>query len=320
MSRFYVPLASLSPADRVREALDRAEIQIVNVRGQGVNALELLHLFDSVAVGLAELEQSGADIRAERTRFDTVLGMFRTKQRRFLAEVGSALREERESVNPEQARWWWFIDHVVAEERQQTVRKYLTRGAIAVAVLLVLGLLYDRFLAPPPHVREAMRHTSSGESMLDQRDLRGALAEFEAAAALTPDDYSVWVDVGVVHEALGEDDAAERAFETARQLSDGELSVLLKRSQTYQRMGELDRALADADEAIEQSPDSGWAYVLRANVYAELGRYDEALADLDTVDGLASGSGDVQLEAYARTQRAMIIQSSMAAFPVTSTP
>jgi len=47
---------------------------------------------------------------------------------------------------------------------------------------------------------------------------------------------------------------------------------------------------------------------MRASVATEAGDYAKAVADLDKAAELAQAAGDTQLEATARTQRAMVIQ------------
>jgi hypothetical protein len=47
---------------------------------------------------------------------------------------------------------------------------------------------------------------------------------------------------------------------------------------------------------------------MRASIATEQGDYAEAIADLERAADLARAVGDTQLEATARTQRAMVIQ------------
>ena len=68
MGKLYVPSRTLTPVDRVRKALDRAEKVSTNPRGAGPEALHLLHLFDQIARDLEQLEQEDADVRAENAR------------------------------------------------------------------------------------------------------------------------------------------------------------------------------------------------------------------------------------------------------------
>jgi len=318
MGKFFIPLTARTPADRIRESLDRAERCVSNLRGAGTQALALLHLLDQAAQGLAELEAAGVDVRAERVRFETVQRQLRRRQDRFLAEAGAALREERASVQPDQTRWWWFLDQAATRQQRRQLRHRLVGVLVAAVLLLVAWLAYDRFIAPPPQVRQAFQHSNAGEMLVEEGDLWAALAEFEAAAALTPDDPDPWLWQGVIHFELDELDDAEVAFDTARVLYETEFDFLLARGMTYLRVGDLTAAGADAEQAIVESPHSGWGYYLRASIAVEEGDYDAAVADLEQAEGLARAAGDTQLEAYTRTQRAMVIQLQLYQQPTLS--
>ena len=308
MAKTFVPSTARTPVDRVRESLDEAERSVASLRGAGPQALQLLLLFDQAADALAELDAGGADVRAERVRFETVQRQLRRQQSGFLAEVGAALQRERAAVQPDQARWWWFVDQAVAQQRTRRLRRGLVGGLGAVLLLSAAWLAYDRFIAPPPQVRQAFQHSASGETLVEEGDLRAALAEFEAAAALTPDDPQPWLWQGVVHIELDELDDARMAFETARSLSETDLDFLLERGLAYLRVGNLPAAGSDAELAVRENPDSGYAHYLRASVATEVGDYAAAIADLERAAELAQAAGDTQLEATARTQRAVVIQ------------
>jgi tetratricopeptide (TPR) repeat protein len=308
MAKHFVPSTARTPADRIRGALDDAERLVSSLHGAGPQVLELLHLLDQAADALAELEAAGVDVRAERVRFETVQRQLGRQQARFVAEAGAAFQEERAAVQPDEARWWWFVDQAVARQRARRLRQQLIGVAVAALLVSAAWLAYDRFIAPPPQVREAFQRGARGEALVDEGDLRAALAEFEAAAALDPGDSQLWIWQGVIHVELDELDDAQASFETARSLYETELDFLLERGMTYVRVGDLAAASADAEQAIRENPDSGYAYYLRANIATEAGDYAAAVADLEQAAELAQAAGNTQLEATARAQRAMVIQ------------
>ncbi len=318
MGKYYVPFIARTPADRVREALDAAETRVIGFRGKGSDALELLHLMDRVALGLGELEDAGVDVRAESTRFETVQRQFLRRKAQFLSAAGPALRDERERVHPGEERWWWYVDRLQSEERSRRLRRIAIWGIVAAVVLSVAWGLYDRFLRPPENVRQAYQHSGTGQFLAEpgeEQDLRAALAEFEAAAELDPTDPEYWVWIGILHQQLDEDAKAQEAFDKANSMYDSSLQFLLQRSQAYLRVGDLERAMADANEAVARYPEAGWAYALRANAFVALGDLGSAVSDLETAADLAAQAGDTQLEAFARTQRGMVIQQMAGQFP-----
>ena len=264
----------------------------------------------AVSVGRRE-HVCGGD-HAERVRFETLERQLRQRQSRFLAEAGAALQKERAAAQPDRVRWWWFLDEEVARQRVQRLRRVLVWGLVALVLLAGLWLIYDRFIAPPPEVRQALERSASGEALVEKGDLRAALAEFEAAAALTPDDASLWIWQGALHTELNEPDEAQVAFDKARGLYQANYDFSLDRALVYLRARDLAAASADVEQAIQEQPDLGRGYYLRASIYAESGDYAAAVADLEQAADLAQAAGDTQLEAAARVQRAMMMQLQMA--------
>ncbi len=315
MGKLYVTPALDTPADHVRAALDEAERMMPSLRGAGTGVLKLLHLFDQIEETLAELETGGMDVRAERTRFETLQAQLRHHKRRFLSEAGAALEAERSAAQTDPARWWWFLDRAAAQERRRRLRRTLISSLAAALVLAVAWFAYDHFVAPPPNVRQSLRYISAGEQAAQEGDLAGALAKFESAADLDQADPVPWLWIGVIHSELDEPEAARAAFATAHDLYATELNFLLERSMTYMRVGDLSAAAADAEQAIRAHPESGQAYYVRSNVAVEEGDYETAVADLQRAAELAHAAGDSQLEATARVQMATIIQQMPLAPP-----
>jgi tetratricopeptide (TPR) repeat protein len=95
---------------------------------------------------------------------------------------------------------------------------------------------------------------------------------------------------------------------------------LLKRAEIYRDVGDLDAAIADADQAILENPGFAWAYYTRHSIHLERGDLQSALADLEKADELAQESGDLQLEAVARMQKALVMQMISASPLPTPTP
>jgi tetratricopeptide (TPR) repeat protein len=308
MGKYFVPSMMRTPADRLREALDKAEQAQASLRGAGPRALELLHLIDRIVNLLAELEADGVDVRAERVRLETVQRKLRSQQRDFLVEAGAAFQTEREAVQPDRAHWWWFMDEALAQQRQKQLRRTLTWALGLAFVCVVAWLVYDRFFAPPPEVQQAYQYSLAGENLIDDGDLRAALTEFEAAAAANPDDPAPRTWLGVIHFELDEMDEADAAFDVARSLYETEVDFLLNRCIIYQRVGDLEAASADVEQALVLDPTSGAAYYLRSGIAVGREDYEAAVADLEKSAELAQAAGDSQLEATARMQRAMVMQ------------
>jgi tetratricopeptide (TPR) repeat protein len=308
MGKLYVPSKALTPVDRVRETLDQAEQALSTMQGAGPQAVQVLHLFDQIAHDLEELDLEDVDVRVERSRFEMIQGQLRRRKSRLLREVSDTLKPAREQVEPRRSHWWWYVDELAAQQR---TRRLLRAGAATIALVLLLAggwLAYQRFLAPPPSVLQALRHVDAGQDLVAGGSLEAALEDFQAAAALMPENPEPWLWQGVLRDRLGEPDEGQRAFDVAQSLYDTDFEFYLNRGQVYLAAGQLEQATSDTDRALAEDPVSGWPYYLRAAIHFRRSDYDAALADLDRAAESAQEAGDARLEALARRQQTQVLQ------------
>jgi tetratricopeptide (TPR) repeat protein len=308
MGKHFVPEDPRTPADEIRRTLEEAEIMMAGLHTAGSDLIELLRILDSVSEGLAKLDALGVDVRPERNRFETVQRRLVREKRRFVAKVGGALEKERAAIQPDRERQWWYLDEMLAEERRTRLRRFLTWGAAVLGLLVALGVLYNIFLAPSPETRRSYRHSLAGERLASEGDLASALAEFEAAIELRPDDPEHLVWIGVLRSKLDRPDA-ETAFEAAQNIFGAGGDFLLTRARVYRTIGDLEMALADLEQAMDIDPKSGWLYYERALVHQAMGNRDAAVDDLMKADELAGEAGDDELVVIARYQRALLSMS-----------
>jgi tetratricopeptide (TPR) repeat protein len=308
MGKLYVPSKAHTAVDHVREALDQAEWAVQNLSDAGPRALELLHLLDQIDQELHDLEQRGVDLRVEKTRFKTVQSKLEQRKGRFLSQVGPALKEERERIEPARSRGWWYLDETAAEQRRRRLWRVTAGTAAVIALLAGAWLAYRQFLAPPPEVGQAFRRIEAGRSLAAEGDLRTALEDFDAATELTPDDPEPWLWKGALHNQLGEAAKAREAFAQAEPLYDTTVDFILNRGRVYLQAGDVERAKADVRTALDLDPMSDWGYYLRAGIAIRENDYDAALADLERAAQLAEAHGNGRLQAMATTQRAQLIQ------------
>lgn len=308
VGKLYVPDKARTPADQVRQLLSESEKDLASLPGTGPEGLQILHAFDQIEDGLSQLERRDCDVRVERASFEAVQRQLRERRRRFLQEVGGALQEERNHVEPARSNWWWYLDEVAAEERWRRLRR-LGAGAIVVLTLLAAAWFgYKHFLAPPPEIGQAFRQMEAGRRQVGEGALRQALISFEVATELTPDDPEPWLWTGVLHDQLDDSDAAENAFATARRLYEGPFDFILNRGRVYLQAGDVAKAEADVKTAMALNPDSGWPYYLRAGIAMRDNDPGAALADLSRAATLAEENGDAQLQTLATTQRAGVMK------------
>ena len=308
VGKLYVPAKPRTSVEPVRDALDKSERIISDLDRAGPGALELLYLFDQIEQDLHALGEQDADLRVEMSRFEAIQGQLRRRRRRFLNQVGQGLVEERQQVAAPRSRWWWYLDDAAARDRRRTWVRVVAGVAAAGLVLTGAWLAYGRFLAPPPEVRMAFRRIEAGKFQVEEGDTRQALAEFDAATQLMPEDPEAWLWRGVLHDQLGEQADAQSAFKAAESLYETDFNFILNRARIYLESGNVESAQADVEAARALDPTSGWVYYLRAGVAARTGNYDAAVDDLQRAAELADTDGNTRLQGMATTQRAQLMR------------
>jgi tetratricopeptide (TPR) repeat protein len=143
---------------------------------------------------------------------------------------------------------------------------------------------------------------------------RDALADFNRAIDLDPDDARAISKRGETYREMGRYEEALNDFNRAIDL-DPALEwlewAIANRGETYRRMGRYGEALEDLNRAFDLNPDSTWSIRSRGVTYREMGRYGEALADfnrvieLDPDDAWAISSRGQTYHAMGRYQDAL---------------
>jgi tetratricopeptide (TPR) repeat protein len=165
-------------------------------------------------------------------------------------------------------------------------------------------------------------------AFLDRGMRKEALADYDQAVALDPNDVYAWanraitrietgdlagakadldkadaVDPGFIQNAIGRGmlaDAEQRfgdavtAYTSALEREPDHDFALARRSYAYLQSGLGDRAIADLTRRIEKSPEKASAFLDRGNLYLDLSQFDAAIKDLDKANALAP-SNDVTL-------------------------
>jgi tetratricopeptide (TPR) repeat protein len=299
-------------AEDLRSDIRQAELSVANVRSDTTpeKLLDLLHLLDALATGYAQLDQRGVDLRAERSRLDTVHNILESKDRivaHVLAPRGG-LPQVRAEVHPPPDHQWWYLDLRVAQRRAKRLRRLAWGSLIAAVVLAVLTVLYVRFLRPDETTRQRISYTFDAESAAQRGDFRAALDAYSRALELAPDDAEIQMMVGVMHEALGEIDQATTAYTRAEALYGSRATFLAMRSQQYGVLGWYDQAEADALEAIELDDQLPFAYCSLGSAYEGQEKVPQAIDAFQACADLARQQGQNELYVIATTRLAYLMQ------------
>ncbi len=311
-SPYFVEAKPLTRLDEFRERLDRVESRLGGLEkaGLGADPLEIPDLLDQSSVISDELERDGKLAPEEAARFESIQAQLRGKAAVFLRAIGGAraLKEARLVRNPEPARWWWFLDQILAKKRLRQ-GKHLIKGALILfAALALLGILYRAFLAPSPQEQALYRSESMAESLIAAGDLNGALQEVENALLISPADPDLLVRKGVLLQSLGKQALADEAYKQAEAALNDRKLFLLMRGQDFMRVGKIEAGVADAKEALGIDPDSPEAYLMLGQAYELLENFGDALQAYEKASSLASEQDRPELTALARVRLAYLMQ------------
>jgi len=312
-----LPQEKLTPADELRDLLRQGELKVVSLTAAGEQVAGLLRLLDQIWQLFQGLEAKGVDLRAERSRWETLTRQLGSRAGTLVGQAVSVggLAQLRAAEQPTPDRWWWYLDRQVQQQRRQSLRRALTVGGVVVLVLVVAWVAYQRFLAPDPATMEVIRISQRAEGAIERGDLEAALSEYQALRDLTPDDPEVHLWLGVLHQMLGQDVMAASSYDQARELVDNTAEFFTNRGMIYLQMGQTGAAQLDAAQALSLAPDFPLAYLLLGGVYEAQGRVPEAVTALETAAQLADAQGDDTLYVLIKVRLGVLMGRSGSAGP-----
>jgi len=269
MPAYDLPREKLTPTDKLRKVLEQCELKVVALKGSGEGAVNLMRLMDQAHSLFHELEAKGSDLRAERSRWETIGRQLYSRATLLVREVQKAggLAQLREATEATSDRWWWFLDKEVRRQRRRSFQRVLVGGGTVLAILVITGLLYQRFLAPDPLTRQALEFNRRAEQAIQEGDLETALTEYKRLNELTPGDPEGLLQLGVLYELLEQDKDAIQAYARARELLNSQEDFFIARGMIYLELGQWESAQTDAQAALALNPESALGYFIAGSAY-----------------------------------------------------
>ena len=156
--------------------------------------------------------------------------------------------------------------------------------------LLALCKLEDRALAAYRQVtRENPRHQQAWSSvaciLVERGDHAGAIAAFEAAAALAPNDAGTQFNLGFVRQQLGQHEDAMRYFTQAIALDPNVDRAWYGLGLSLAHLERYAEAAGKFAEAARLQPMNPFAGYQLASVWHKLGEHDKVRAEYHRVKG-----------------------------------
>ncbi|RLE10720.1 hypothetical protein DRJ00_00575 [Candidatus Aerophobetes bacterium] len=291
----------------LREMLEEYKKYLSNVEQLGKDVLKMLTLRDEIEELLHSLEERGTNVSAERTKLENLDPIARKKAKIILKHLKASveLAPYREERKIPASHWWWYLDDLIKEEKLSVVKKWLIRGGVGIAALLCAYVVLTRFLPQPEPV---ILLQEKGSRLYEEGRVDEAIAVYKKALKLNPEEYSIYLMLGVLYEEKGVLEEASRYFEEAKNLSPKKIDFYNQRGMIYYQRGKLDRAISDAKEALKIDPNSAASHFLLGSCYEVQGRVKEAISEYQMVSNLDT---DPKLTAMARIKMGMLMQRSM---------
>jgi tetratricopeptide (TPR) repeat protein len=140
---------------------------------------------------------------------------------------------------------------------------------------------------------------------------RTGLEAAQLATDILTGDVSTWQSYAVALRTLGRREEALAAYDKALTLDPDNANLYVGRGNALGDMGRAEEALAAYDKAVTLNPDKAFAYNARGNTLREMGRFEEALATLnkaltfDPDDTYAHMSRGIVLSDMGRAEEAL---------------
>ena len=121
-----------------------------------------------------------------------------------------------------------------------------------------------------------------GREKFELGDYEAAIADFDAAIRLQPNNTLAYCGRGFAKEGLGQYFAAISDYDTAIRLQPDYADAYYSRGNAKSNLGQHFAAIADYDMAIRLKPDDAYVYHHRGDAKRRLGQYHTAIADFST--------------------------------------
>jgi Flp pilus assembly protein TadD len=296
-----------SPANALRNALDKAEREVVSINASTLESF--LVSLDQIEQMFETLAKNQTDLRPEEVRWESLLNRLSSNPGPIAAagsKVGgmASLRTK----HPPAESFWWRLDEEVARRRVQTIRRVgISVGSIiAVAALLLWGIHF--FFPPDPKAVLLSTVGSQVDMLVLEQKWAEALELVEQAQSTLPDEPELLAWETVLAEQLGDATRAQASLAHMQTLLADQMAALwiLLGSHRLQ-VGNLVGAEQAAQSALALEPENPQATFL-------LGGVKEAAGDTATAVDLFNKTFDLaeatnpQLAVIARVRMGNLLQ------------
>lgn len=126
-------------------------------------------------------------------------------------------------------------------------------------------------------IRKVMQHFNQGVIRYNEKDLNGAIQEYERVIELDPRNLEALNNLGVIYKDLGKYRESAEYFRKALSINPNSAKVHNNLGLIYYLRGDHGRALAEYKKALASDPDNLESYTNLGVLYKKVGDLDRAL-------------------------------------------
>jgi tetratricopeptide (TPR) repeat protein len=138
---------------------------------------------------------------------------------------------------------------------------------------------YDKALAIKPDEPDAWNNR--GNALYQIGRTEEAIASYDKALAIKPDDHEAWNNRGNALLQIGRTEEAIAAYDKALAIKPDDHEAWNNRGVALLQIGRTEEAIAAYDKALAIKPDDHQAWNNRGNALGQIGRTEEAIAAYD---------------------------------------
>jgi len=297
-----------NPATDLRDALKRAEDQLVRPTKDEVESLLLL--CDEIEQSFDTLKSIDLDLRAEQVRWQNLKNRLNSKPT-LITSPANALSgmSKLRAQNPPAENFWWHLDDIVNGRRKKRARRLLITVSTIIGLLLLAYGIMTVFFPPSPEALVVLGATNSIEEDLALGNWAAARQTIENAINAAPEESELWLWDAVLSEQLDEEPRAQASQARARELTESDLFLLIGLANTRSQVGNLDGAEGAINEALALDPNSALATFMLAGIAETRGDLSEAIDLFEEASELAEASDDAQLTVMSRMRMGTLMQT-----------
>jgi tetratricopeptide (TPR) repeat protein len=304
MGKLQQDVGVLNEGDVLREHISASEKALASITPG--SARELLQNTADAHRLKDALRASGADVRAEESRLETIEERMVKSARPIVTALGGSAQfaSVRKQIDPTITDKWWQLDEVVADER----RKQWQRIGIGVAIIALIGLagfLLRDVLFPDDPVGDAV---FAAQSALRDGDGPRAVSAIDLGLTNVPTSTTLLIWKAALLEQQ-QQSGATSVYGQAQAMMP-ERDFVLEKSQVNLMLGNFEQVITDTTRLINAYPDLAEAYFIRASGHESRNDSAQAIQDLEQAARIAEAAGNDTLYATARVRLGMLMQNA----------